>query len=112
MSICGQTAGWTKMRLGTEVDHDPGDIVFDGDQLLQRATATNFGSYLLWICGQTAGYIGIRIPIDTEAGLGPGDIVLDGDWGPMQLQSPSKRHRRQFSAHVYSGQTVTHLSYC
>jgi len=28
---CGQTAGWIKMPLGTEVDLSPGDIVLDGD---------------------------------------------------------------------------------
>ena len=27
----GQTAGWIKMPLGTEVGVDPGDIVLDGD---------------------------------------------------------------------------------
>ena len=28
---CGQTAGWIKMPLGTEVDVSPGHIVLDGD---------------------------------------------------------------------------------
>jgi len=28
---CGQTAGWMKMPLGTEVDLGPGYIVLDGD---------------------------------------------------------------------------------
>ena len=28
---CGQTAGWTKMPLGTEVGLGPGDIVLGGD---------------------------------------------------------------------------------
>jgi len=28
---CGQTAGWMKMPLGTEVDLGPGHIVLDGD---------------------------------------------------------------------------------
>ena len=28
---CGQTAGWIKMPLGTEVDLSPVDIVLDGD---------------------------------------------------------------------------------
>jgi len=31
MSVGGQTAGWIKMPLGTEVGLDPGDIVLDGD---------------------------------------------------------------------------------
>jgi len=30
---CGQTAGWIKMPLGTEVDLGLGHIVLDGDQV-------------------------------------------------------------------------------
>jgi len=41
--------------------------------------------------------------------LGPGNIVLDADPAPP----PRKGHSgRLFSAHVYCGQTVAHLSYC
>jgi len=29
--MCGQTAGWIKMPLGTDVGIGPGDIVLDGD---------------------------------------------------------------------------------
>ena len=29
---CGQTAGWIKIPLATEVGHGPGDIVLDGDR--------------------------------------------------------------------------------
>jgi len=42
-------------------------------------------------CGETVGWI--KLPLGTEVGLGPGDIVLDGDPVP----SP---------AHVYCGQTA------
>jgi len=47
------------------------------------------------------------MPFDREVGLGPGDIVLDGDPAP-----PSSCHLRkkgtaaQFLAHVYCGQTA------
>jgi len=34
-------------------------------------------SVTLAYCGQTVGWI--KTPLGTEAGLGPGDIVLDGD---------------------------------
>ena len=51
-------------------------------------------------CGQTAGMI--KMPLATEIGLGPGDIVLDGDPAPPQR----KGHSPQFSAHVYCGQTA------
>jgi len=38
-----------------------------------------------------------------EVGLGPGDIVLDGDPAPPQKKRHSSPH---FSAHVYYGQTA------
>jgi len=46
--------------------------------------------------------------LGTQVGLGPGHIVLDGDPAPR----PRKVYSPQFSAHVYCGQTVAHLSYC
>jgi len=51
----------------------------------------------------------IKMQLGTEVGLGPGDIVLHGDPAP-----PTERGTAapQFSAHVYCGQTVAHLSYC
>ena len=54
-------------------------------------------------CGQTVGWI--KMPLSGEVDLGPGHIVLDDDPVP----SPKKG---QFSAHIYCGQTVAHLSYC
>jgi len=45
--------------------------------------------------------------LDVEVGLRPGDIVLDGHPAPLQ-----KGDNLSFSAHVYCGQTVAHLSYC
>jgi len=41
------------------------------------------------------------MPLGTEAGLGPGDTVLDGD-----TAFPKKDTAPQFSAHVYCGQTT------
>jgi len=54
-----------------------------GTQLLPKKghTPTIFGRVY---CGQTAACI--RIPLVTEVGLGPGDIVLDG----AQLLPPKK----------------------
>jgi len=51
-ACCGQTAGWVKMPLGTEVGLGPGHIVFDGDwgpSSPQRGKAATplFGKYLL-----------------------------------------------------------------
>jgi len=46
----------------------------------------------------------------TEVGLGPGDIVFDGDPAtPTERGTATPLH---FSAHVYCGQTVIHLSNC
>jgi len=39
--------------------------------------------------------------LGTEVGLGPGDIVLDGD-----PALPKKGHNPYFSAHVFCGQTA------
>ena len=42
------------------------------------------------------------MPLDTEAGLGPGDIVLDGNPAPL----PSRGRAPQFLAHVCCDQTA------
>jgi len=40
---CGQTAGWIKMPLGTEVNLGPGDVVLDGVAAPpKRGTAPSF----------------------------------------------------------------------
>ena len=62
-------------------------------------------SVTLVYCGQTVGWI--KMPLGTEVSLGPDDIVLDG----AQLPSPNG-HAFHFSANVYCGQTIAHLSYC
>jgi len=49
------------------------------------------------------------MPLGKEVGLGPGHIVLDGD--PVGTQRP-RAAPPHFSAHVYCGQTVAHLSNC
>jgi len=51
-----------------------------------------------------------------EAGLGPGDIVLDGDPAPLTKRGTAAPPRlSRFTgagAHVYCGQTVAHISNC
>jgi len=52
---CGQTAEWTKMALGMEVDLGPGHIVLDGDPApspKKGAHPTIFDPYLLWPNGR------------------------------------------------------------
>jgi len=49
------------------------------------------------------------MPLGTEVGLCPKDIVLDGD---PDLPTESDTAVPHFSAHVYCVQTVAHLSNC
>jgi len=69
----GQTAGWIKMPLGTEVGLAPRDIVLDGDPAPPKKenSSPRFSAHVY--CGETAGWI--KMPLGTEVGLGPGDIV-------------------------------------
>jgi len=62
-------------------------------------------SVTLVYCGQTVTWI--KMKLGMQIGLGPGDIVLDGDPVP-----PRKGTKQVFSAHVYYGQTVAHLRNC
>ena len=53
-------------------------------------------------CGQPGTWT--KMPLGTEVGLGPDDIVLDGDPAPppKKVAEPPP----QFLAHVYCGRTV------
>ena len=82
MSVhCGQTAGWIKMPLCTEVGLGPGDIVLDGDPapLSKRGDSSppQFLAHVLWLNSWMD-----QDATCTEVGHGPGDIVLDGDPAP------------------------------
>jgi len=66
-------------------------------------------SVTLVYCGQTVGRI--KMPLGTSVGLGPDNIVLDGD--PAPPHEKGHRSTPHFSAHVCSGQMVAYLSnYC
>ena len=79
---CGQTAGWMKLVLGTEVGLSPGNFVLDGDPVpfpqKGRSPLPKFSAHLYW--GETAACI--KVPLGMDLGLGPGDFVLDGDPAP------------------------------
>jgi len=62
-------------------------------------------SETLVYCGQTFGWI--KVKLDMEVGLGPGHIALDGDPAPPSPKGHSSHH---FSVHAYRDQTVAHLS--
>jgi len=55
--------------------------VLDGDSApppQKRTSAPQFSAYVC--CGQMPGWS--KMPLCMEVGLGPGDIVLDGDLAP------------------------------
>jgi len=56
-------------------------------------------SVTLVYCGQTVGWI--KMKLGMEVGIGPGHLELDGD-----LACPKKGHSLQFSAEVCCGQTA------
>jgi len=67
-------------------------------------------SVALVYCGKTVRWI--RMPLCT-VGLGPGDILLDGD--PASPSPPIERGTAalpHFSADIYCAETVAHLNCC
>ena len=100
-AYCGQTVGWIKTKLGTQVVLCSGRIVLDGDPAPPPLKRHSPHLSVHICCGQMAGWI--KMPLCREVGLDPSVIVLDGDPAPP----PQKGARApQFSAHVYSGQTA------
>ena len=74
------------MKLRVQVCLHPSHIVLDGHQLHpKRGTAPQFSAHVR--SGQTAGWI--KMPLDMEVGLGPGDFVLDGDPAPPKKKGHS-----------------------
>jgi len=130
---CGQTAGWIRMPLRMEVGLGQGHIVLDGDPVPEKWGYSAPGHHIVLggdpalppsptpkkggghrapckfsthvCCGQTAGWI--KMLLGTEVSHGPGDIVLDGN---LCLPTEKGIAAPRISAHVYCGQTVTHLS--
>ena len=75
---CGQTVGWIKMKLGTEVGLGPCHIVSDGNPAPPKRHNPQVSVHVY--CGQTVARI--NMPLGTEVGLSPDDIVLDVDPAP------------------------------
>ena len=75
----GQTVGWIKMPLSTEIGLGPGDCVRWGPSSLhKKGRSPQFAAHAF--CGQTAAWI--KMPLGTEVGIGLRDIVLDGKPAP------------------------------
>jgi len=94
---CGQTVGWIKVKLGTEVGLGPGHIVLDVDPAPKKGHSPQFLAHLC--CDQTVGWM---MPFGTQ-GLCSGDIVLDGTPLPQKEEGTAPQ---PILAHVYCGQTA------
>jgi len=97
---CGQTVGWIKMPLGTEVSLGLGDVVWDED--LAPPTPEQ-GAHQPPI---------FRIPLDMEVGLGRGDIVLGGSSSPHRKGHSSLPTPTPVLFSPLCSGTVAHLSSC
>jgi len=90
---CGQTAGWIKMPLGTEVNLGPGDVELDGVAAspLKRAQPPVFGSCLLcpngWMDEDTTWYASRSRPRSHCIRRGPSS-PLKGHTAPPHLFGP------------------------
>jgi len=104
---CGQTVGWIKISLGTEVGLGPGDIVLHGAQFppprkgaQQSPTFRSMYTVAKRLDRSGSGCHLVRKYVSAQA-----TFVLDGDPAP----SPTERSTAappHFSAHVYCGQTA------
>ena len=74
---CGKTAVWIKMRLGSDVNLDPGDILLDEDPDPPKGHSPHPKFLAHVCCGQMAGWI--KMLLGMEVDLSPGHIALDGD---------------------------------
>jgi len=97
----GQTAGCTKMPLGMELGLSHGDFVLDGDPAPPQkgADPPNFRPMSI-----VAKRLGGKMALGMEVGLSSGDFMFDGDPAPSRKKMAEPP--RQFSAHVYCGQTA------
>ena len=106
---CGQTAGCIKMPLGTEVGLSPGDYGLDVDPATplpkgkrRSGQSPQFSAH--GHCGRTAG--SIKMALSMEVGLGPVNIVLDGDTASLLKTGGRAPPPAKFLGHLYCCQTA------
>jgi len=68
------------MALGMQIGL--GHIVLDGELPPPKGHSCPSNFWPIVCCGQTAGWM--KMPLGAEVGLGPGDIVLNGDPAPLE----------------------------
>ena len=91
-SRCHLVWRWASAQ-GTLLDGDPASLP-------QTGWSPQFSAHVF--CGQTATWT--KMPLGTDVGLVPDDIVLDRD--PASPFQKGGGAPPQFSAHVYCGQTA------
>jgi len=101
---CGRTAGWINIPFGTDVGLVPDDIVIHGDPAprLKRATHPTFRPMS----------IVAKLLLDQDATWYEGRPRPRPHCVRWRPSFPRRGTNPQFSARVYCGQTVAHLSYC
>jgi len=98
---CGQTVGWIKVPLGTEVGLVPGDIVLDGDQLPHGKGAQQPRTF------RSMSIVTKRSPISaTGELLFTGQMLFltpnpQGHHLSSELKTPKTRNRKMAAAEVY-----------
>jgi len=90
---CGQTSGWIKMSLSTEIGLDPGDIVIDGDPSASKKRAHHPHFRPMSIVEKRLWF---KMPVATAVDLGSCHIVL------MGTQLPQNGHSPQFSQYTWA----------
>jgi len=102
---CGQTVGWIKMKLGTQVGLGCGHIALEGDPTHPPPKGHShpiFGPYLVW----PTGWMNLDA---TWYGGRPRPRRPCDRWEPNSSTSPPQKEAEpppQFLAYVYCGQTA------
>ena len=103
---CGRTAGWIKMPFGREAGLSPGDIVLDGDPAPPPPQRGHSPLQFLPMSVVAKRLDGSRCHLVRRQASAQSTLCSMGTKPPKGAQHPL------FSAHVYCGPTVAHLSYC
>jgi len=98
-NLCHQNT--TSVSIGFIVSNNFWATFVKRFALCYRTAVCPVLSVTLVYCGQTVGWIKMKLGL--QVGLGHGHIVLDGNPAPLP-NLPPKGHSPQFSAHICSGQ--------
>jgi len=91
---CGQTVGWIKMKLGTEVGLGPGHIVLDRDPASCPQKGHSHPIFARVCCGQMAGLV--KMPLGSWYGGRPRPRRLCVRRGPRSAERERGHSITQF----------------